>query len=161
PGHRAPGPSAGGARTPSGCRFSPPPGALQGEGTERASCPPDLPPRDAPAGRPPDLPPRAAPAFQFIPGRLDRFYPLPLVAEGEATHPPPVSEGLAVRVAFLPTRRALFVVLSAADLGLTWWLLERSGGAYEANPLARWWLLRCGWLGLAALEAGQVMLVLG
>jgi hypothetical protein len=67
-----------------------------------------------------------------------------------------------VRIAFLPARRGLFVVLSAADLLLTWWLLERSGGtAYEANPLARWWLLRSGWAGLAAFKAAQVVLVLG
>jgi hypothetical protein len=58
--------------------------------------------------------------------------------------------------------QCLFALLSGADLGLTWWLLNRSGGrAYEANPLARWFLDQHGWLGMAAFKAGTVLLVLG
>jgi hypothetical protein len=53
-----------------------------------------------------------------------------------------------------------FVALSMADLGLTYFLLERSGGqAREANPVAAWWLARCGWPGLAGFKLGTVLLV--
>jgi hypothetical protein len=61
-----------------------------------------------------------------------------------------------------PSKQALFVLLSLADLALTCWLLERSGGhLYEANPVAHWWLARHGWAGLACFKAGVVLLVLG
>jgi hypothetical protein len=63
---------------------------------------------------------------------------------------------------FLPSPRILFVLLSVADLGLTWWLLTRAGDSvYESNPLAAWWLANAGWLGLAAFKVGLVLLVLG
>lgn len=54
----------------------------------------------------------------------------------------------------------LFASLSAADLCLTWWLLERSGGdVYEGNPVAQWCLAHYGWAGLAAFKAAVVALV--
>jgi hypothetical protein len=60
-----------------------------------------------------------------------------------------------------PGKQLLFALLSAADLVLTWWLLDHSGGlADEANPIARWWLLHYGWLGLACFKAALVLLVL-
>jgi hypothetical protein len=63
---------------------------------------------------------------------------------------------------FLPSPRLLFILLSVADLTLTWWLLTRAGGSvYESNPLAAWWLANAGWLGLAAFKVGLVLLVLG
>jgi hypothetical protein len=59
-----------------------------------------------------------------------------------------------------PRRQLLFALLSAADLALTWWLLGHSDGqVYEANPVARWWLTRFGWLGLAGFKAAVVLLV--
>ena len=59
-------------------------------------------------------------------------------------------------------KQLLFVVLSLADLALTWWLFTSSNGQVdEANPLARWWLAQFGWLGLAAFKAGVVVLVVG
>src|SRR5262249_42970852 len=58
-------------------------------------------------------------------------------------------------------KQVLFALLSLADLALTWWLLGRPGGqVYEANPVARYWLLHHGWLGLAAFKAALVLLVL-
>lgn len=57
-------------------------------------------------------------------------------------------------------KQLLFALLSAADFALTWWLLTRpDGGAYEANPVAAWWLARAGWLGLALYKAGVVGVV--
>lgn len=57
---------------------------------------------------------------------------------------------------------SLFVLLSVADLALTWWLLACSGGrVYEANPVAQLYLDRHGWAGLACFKAGVVLLVLG
>jgi hypothetical protein len=59
------------------------------------------------------------------------------------------------------SKQVLFILLSAADLVLTWWLLCRSGGqAYEANPIAAWWLARHGAVGLACFKAAAVLLVL-
>jgi Domain of unknown function (DUF5658) len=53
----------------------------------------------------------------------------------------------------------LFVLLSALDLLLTGWLLSsRPGEVYESNPVARWWLARHGWPGLAAYKAATVAL---
>jgi len=59
-------------------------------------------------------------------------------------------------------KRVLFCLLSLADLSLTCWLLDNSGGqAYEANPLACWWLSRHGWLGLACFKLACMLTVLG
>jgi hypothetical protein len=53
-----------------------------------------------------------------------------------------------------------FLFLSLLDLLLTWWLLEQGDGrVYEGNPIARWWLVQAGWLGLAAFKLGAVLLV--
>jgi hypothetical protein len=57
-------------------------------------------------------------------------------------------------------RLGLFVALSAADLGLTLFLIGRTEGVvYEGNPVAGWWLDRHGWLGLAAFKGAVVGLV--
>src|SRR5262245_61081854 len=53
---------------------------------------------------------------------------------------------------------AVFAVLSAADFALTRHLLHTSGGAYEANPTARWVLEQHGWSGLAVFKLGAVLL---
>jgi hypothetical protein len=54
----------------------------------------------------------------------------------------------------------LFAALSLADLLLTCWLLRRpTGEFYEANPVARWWLMQFGWAGLAGFKAVVVLLV--
>lgn len=59
-------------------------------------------------------------------------------------------------------KRILFALSSAADLALTWWLLDRPDApAYEANPVASWCLARFGWLGLACFKLAMVGLVLG
>jgi hypothetical protein len=61
-----------------------------------------------------------------------------------------------------PVKQIMFVLLSLADLALTWWLLSSSaGGVYEANPLANWLLARHGWLGLAGFKTAMVVLVIG
>lgn len=55
-----------------------------------------------------------------------------------------------------------FTFLSLADFGLTWHLLGRTGGAaYEANPVADWWLQHFGWPGLALFKLTTVLLVSG
>jgi hypothetical protein len=60
-----------------------------------------------------------------------------------------------------PARQLLFVLFSLADLGLTGWLLDHSGGrVYEANPLAGWFLARHGWAGLVCFKGAVVLLVL-
>ncbi len=61
-----------------------------------------------------------------------------------------------------PFRRfTLFVVLSFADLFLTWRLLHRGGDMCESNPVARWWLYSFGWAGLVGFKLGIVALVAG
>ena len=53
-----------------------------------------------------------------------------------------------------PRKQLLFILLSLVDLALTWWLLAHSyGQVYEANPVARWWLMRYGAAGLAGFKA--------
>jgi hypothetical protein len=59
-----------------------------------------------------------------------------------------------------PKKQLLFALLSLADLVLTCWLLDGPGGVYEANPVARWWLDRFGWAGLAGFKAAAVGLVI-
>jgi hypothetical protein len=59
-------------------------------------------------------------------------------------------------------KQVLFVLLSIADLTLTCWLVRSSGGqAYEANPVAAWWLARHGAWGLACFKAAAVLGALG
>jgi hypothetical protein len=56
----------------------------------------------------------------------------------------------------------LFGLLSLADLGLTWLLLERGGGTvYESNPVAGWFLASYGWAGLVGFKAASMSLVIG
>ncbi len=60
-----------------------------------------------------------------------------------------------------PRRLLLFALLSVADLALTCWLLGRSiGEVGEGNPVARWWLAKLGWPGLAGFKAGMAALTL-
>jgi hypothetical protein len=60
-----------------------------------------------------------------------------------------------------PRKQILFVLLSLADLVLTWWLLGHADGqVYEANPVARWWLEWLGAAGLACFKGAAVLLVL-
>jgi hypothetical protein len=60
-----------------------------------------------------------------------------------------------------PCKQTLFALLSAADFGLTWWLIDQTDGhAYEANPVAGWMLAQAGWLGLACFKAAVVAVVL-
>jgi hypothetical protein len=54
-----------------------------------------------------------------------------------------------------------FALLSAMDFVLTRYLLQDSGGAYEANPVANWLLQRHGWSGLAAFKIAIGALVAG
>jgi len=54
-------------------------------------------------------------------------------------------------------RLAAFAALGAADFLLTAYLLRHGGGgAYEANPLARWVLRQHGWLGLAGFKTATM-----
>jgi hypothetical protein len=55
----------------------------------------------------------------------------------------------------------VLLLLNAADFALTRLLCQESGGAYEANPVAAWWLMRFGWLGLAGFKAALVFAVVG
>src|SRR2546421_1505927 len=58
-------------------------------------------------------------------------------------------------------RFGLFTALGLIDLALTCYLLRAAPGqVYEGNPVARWWLLRCGWVGLAGFKLAVVLLVL-
>jgi hypothetical protein len=57
------------------------------------------------------------------------------------------------------TKLVFFLALNAADLLLTWRLLQGSGGrVYESNPVANWWLSAYGWPGLIAFKCGIVLL---
>jgi hypothetical protein len=59
------------------------------------------------------------------------------------------------------TGRNLFIALGVADLVATTYLLWATPGRfYESNPVARWWLDRWGWAGLAAFKAATVLLAL-
>jgi hypothetical protein len=46
----------------------------------------------------------------------------------------------------------LFAAMNLSDLALTWYLLDRNGGAYESNPVAAWWLAQFGWPGLTGFK---------
>jgi hypothetical protein len=53
-----------------------------------------------------------------------------------------------------------FLVLSLADLYLTWRLVHDGGERFrESNPVAAWWLAKYGWSGLTAFKLGAVALV--
>jgi hypothetical protein len=56
---------------------------------------------------------------------------------------------------------ALFALLSLIDLALTRWLLGRSRGqVYEVNPIAKWFLDRHGWPGMACFKGAGVLVVM-
>src|SRR5262249_26876823 len=56
-------------------------------------------------------------------------------------------------------RFGLFAALGLIDLALTCYLLWAAPGqVYEGNPVARWWLLRCGWAGLAGFKVALGLL---
>jgi hypothetical protein len=58
------------------------------------------------------------------------------------------------------TQFIVFTALNVADLALTWFLLERSGGhCYEANPVASWLLVSFGWAGLAGFKLASIVVV--
>src|SRR5262249_47171337 len=60
-----------------------------------------------------------------------------------------------------PRKQLLFVLLSLVDLALTCWLLGHyEGQVYEANPVASWWLVRYGAIGLAGYKGGVLLLVM-
>ena len=51
-----------------------------------------------------------------------------------------------------------FVLLSLADLTLTWALIrDGSGSVYESNPVAAWCLHGHGWAGLAVFKSLMVL----
>jgi len=56
--------------------------------------------------------------------------------------------------------RGLFVALGLADLLMTCYLLKAPRLFFESNPLARWWLDRWGWAGLAGFKAATILLAL-
>lgn len=56
---------------------------------------------------------------------------------------------------------ALYAVLSATDLLLTFALLQTNTAAYESNPLAAACLDRYGWHGLTLYKVGAVLVVVG
>ena len=61
---------------------------------------------------------------------------------------------------FHPIRLVLYAVLSAADLGLTYALIQRGDGdVYESNPIAEAWLSSYGWTGLALYKLVIVLIV--
>jgi Domain of unknown function (DUF5658) len=62
---------------------------------------------------------------------------------------------------FLIIALGAFALLSAADFALTRHLLEDTGAAYEANPVANWLLQRHGWSGLAFFKLAIGLLVAG
>src|SRR5260370_17817760 len=56
---------------------------------------------------------------------------------------------------------ALLLLLNAADFALTRFLCAGETGVYEANPVATWWLVHYGWVGLAGFKFATVLLVVG
>src|SRR5260370_4530256 len=56
---------------------------------------------------------------------------------------------------------ALLLLLNAADFALTRFLCAGETGVYEANPVAGWWLVQYGWVGLAGFKFATVLLVVG
>jgi hypothetical protein len=47
------------------------------------------------------------------------------------------------------------------DLFMTYILLRHGVGAYEANPIARWWFVRWNIAGMTAFKFGVIGLVIG
>jgi hypothetical protein len=61
---------------------------------------------------------------------------------------------------FHPVRLALYTLLSVADLGLTYALIQHGeGDVYESNPIAEAWLSSYGWTGLALYKLVIILIV--
>jgi hypothetical protein len=61
---------------------------------------------------------------------------------------------------FHPVRLTLYTVLSVADLGLTYALIQQGQGeVYESNPIAEAWLSSYGWTGLAVYKLVIILIV--
>jgi hypothetical protein len=59
-----------------------------------------------------------------------------------------------------PVRLALYTLLSVADLGLTYALIQQGNGEiYESNPIAEAWLNSYGWTGLALYKLVIIVIV--
>jgi hypothetical protein len=61
---------------------------------------------------------------------------------------------------FHPVRLTLYTLLSVADLGLTYALIQQGDGdVYESNPIAEAWLSAYGWTGLALFKVAIILIV--
>jgi hypothetical protein len=59
-----------------------------------------------------------------------------------------------------PVRLTLYMLLSLADLALTYALIQQGGGeVYESNPIAEAWLSSYGWTGLALYKLVIIVIV--
>lgn len=59
-----------------------------------------------------------------------------------------------------PVRLTLYSLLSIADLGLTYALIQQGNGeVYESNPIAEAWLNSYGWTGLALFKLAIILIV--
>jgi hypothetical protein len=59
-----------------------------------------------------------------------------------------------------PVRLTLYTLLSVADLGLTYTLIQQGNGeVYESNPIAEAWLSSYGWIGLALYKLAIILIV--
>jgi Domain of unknown function (DUF5658) len=59
-----------------------------------------------------------------------------------------------------PVRLILYMLLSVADLGLTYALIQLGNGdVYESNPIAEAWLSSYGWTGLALFKLAIILIV--
>src|SRR5262245_10540274 len=61
---------------------------------------------------------------------------------------------------FHPVRLTLYSLLSVADLGLTYALIQQGNGdVYESNPIAEAWLSSYGWTGLVLYKLVIILIV--
>jgi hypothetical protein len=95
-----------------------------------------------------------------MPGFRQRIMEQPVIVSADATWCGRLSECLGdmTRSRFPICALAVFALLSVADFALTRQLLAGAGGAYEANPTARWVLQQHGWSGLAIFKLGAGLL---
>jgi hypothetical protein len=64
--------------------------------------------------------------------------------------------------AYHPGKLAAYATLSLLDLGLTYQLVQKTGGTvYEGNPIANAWLAAYGWKGLVLFKLLAMILVGG
>jgi hypothetical protein len=60
------------------------------------------------------------------------------------------------------TLMLVFTALGLADLFLTWRLIQAEDGrVLESNPVANWWLLHYGWVGMTAFKVGMTLVIGG